>query len=274
MRTIPGSTLLALALLALPGCGDEELLHGLDERQANEVLVALDEAGVPAAKAREDGAEEAWTVRVPAAQAAHAHRILAERELPRARPAGFGEVFGKGSMVPTPTEEHALYLHALAGELSRSVEAIDGVVTARVHLGLAQPDPLRPGARPEARAAVLVRCRPAACASVRSLEAGIRSLVAGATEGLSPELVSVVVTAAAEAPRAATPPGSRRAPLLLALAAIAALAAVAVAAPAVRTLVRERRSARSAPVSGAIGGADRTASTASARAPATGSGRT
>jgi type III secretion protein J len=245
MRSTLRRALLVAAVVALPGCGDEELLHGLEEGQANEVLVALDDAGVAAGKAREDGADAGWTVRVASSEAARAHRILAERELPRARPAGFGEVFGKGSMVPTPTEEHALYLHALAGELARSVEAIDGVVEARVHLGLAQPDPLRPGDRARARGAVLVRCRPAACATVRALEGGIQSLVAGATEGLSPDLVSVVVAQAAEAPRPAAEPPARRTPILLALAVIAFLGAVALAVPAVRARLRERQPGRS-----------------------------
>ena len=83
----------------------------------------------------------------PPGDASRAQRLLSERELPRPRPPGFGEVFGKGSLVPTPTEEHALYLHALAGELARSLEAIDGVVGARVHLGLPRPDPFLPGNR-------------------------------------------------------------------------------------------------------------------------------
>ena len=124
--------LAAAAALALAGCAGEEVLHGLDEPQANEVLVALDEGGIRGTKAREDGVDAGWTVSVPGADASSAQRVLSERALPRARPAGFGEVFAKGSMIPTPTEEHALYLHALAGELARSVEAIEGVVEARV----------------------------------------------------------------------------------------------------------------------------------------------
>lgn len=223
-RTLP---LLVLAA-ALSGCGGEELLHGLDEAQANELLVALDEAGIPASKRREDGADAQWTVSVAGRESARAHRVLAERELPRPRPPGFGEVFGKGSMVPTPTEEHALYLHALAGELSRSVESIDGVVEARVHLGLPQPDPLRPGERPPPRGAVLVKCRPASCEAVRALEPGIRALVAGAADGLEPGAVSVVIAPGAAA-RAAAPALARRSPLLLALAAVAGLGAIGLA---------------------------------------------
>jgi type III secretion protein J len=229
---------LALSAAALAGCASEEILHGLAEPQANEVLVALDEAGVGASKKREDGADPAWTVSVPARDAARAQRALAERSLPRARPAGFADVFSKVSMVPTPTEEHALYLHALGGELSRSVEAIDGVVEARVHLGLPQPDPLRPGERPRPRAAVLVKCRPSACAAVRALEDGIRSLVAGSADGLDPAAVSVVIAPAASTPPAPAPPVRRASWLLVALAVAAGLGAAAIGAVGIRARLR------------------------------------
>lgn len=226
-----------LVLLALAGCAREELLHGLEERQANEVLVALDERGVAASKGREDGAEERWRVDVDRGEAARAHRILAERELPRARPPGVAEVFGKGSMVPTPTEEHALLVHALSGELARSLEAVEGVVAARVHVGLRQPDPLRSGERTAPRASVLVKCRASACAGVRALEPGLRALVAGAVDGLEPGAVSLVVAEAPESPPPAPAP-ARRAGVLVAVALLAALAAAALALPSVRARLR------------------------------------
>jgi type III secretion protein J len=230
--------LLAAALLG--GCGDEPLLHDLAERQANEVLVALDEEGVAASKARQEGSEAAWTVTVPRGAAGKAHRVLAARQLPRARPQGLGEVFAQGGLVPTPVEERARWLHALAGELARSVEALDGVVEAHVHLGLPADDPLRPGLRPAPRAAVLVKCRPAACAGLRALEPGLRSLVAGAAEGLAPEAVAVVIAEAAPASPGAAARPWRLAPWLAGLAALAACAAGALA-------WRERRRAGEAP---------------------------
>lgn len=231
---MPRTALLLLAFGSLAGCAREDLLHGLDERQANEVLVALDEGGVPGEKDREDGADGAWRISIPASSAEAARRILADRALPRTRPPGFSEVFAKGSMVPSPTEEHALYLHALAGELARSVEAIDGVVEARVHVGLPEPDPLRAGERAAPRASVLAKCRAAACGAVRGHEAGIRALVAGAVDGLDAAAVSVVIAEAAAPPRAAPPPRRRASAILLALAAAAAIAAAAVAAIGVR----------------------------------------
>jgi type III secretion protein J len=217
----------ALALALAAGCGREDLLHGLDERQAAEALVALEDVGIEARKERSGGAEEGFTVQVEAAEAGRALRALAARDLPRPRPPGFGEVFSRGGLVPTAVEEHALYLHALSGELARSLESIDGVVGARVHLALPEQDPLRPGERPPPRAAVLIRCRPAACAAVRALEPGIRSLVVGAADRLEPSAVAVVVAEAGEAPRAGPPARPRWHLATGGLSAAAALGALA-----------------------------------------------
>lgn len=223
----PGRRLLPLALFAL-ACGREEILHGLEESQANQVLVALDEGGVRATKQREEGTDGAWRVEVGRSDSARAQQLLAERELPRQRPPGFGEVFGKGSVAPTAVEERALYLHALSGELARSLEGIDGVLAARVHLALPPADPMRLEPSPPPRAAVLVKARPGWRTRVEQLSPGMQSLVAGAVAGLDPSAVSVVVAEAAAVSRAqaASSSGARRT-LLLTLAGAAALLGVA-----------------------------------------------
>jgi type III secretion protein J len=212
--------------LLLAACGREELVHELDERQASEVVVALDEGGIRARKVRPDAAEGSYSVEVAGADVPRALRILAERDLPRPRPPGLGEVFGKGGLVPTPTEERALFQHAVAGELARSLESVEGVVGARVHLGLAEEDPLRPAERPLPRASVLVRCRPSACEAVRALEPGVRALVAGAADRLEESAVSVIITEAREAPRPLPPPAPRSG-FALALAAAAGIGSLA-----------------------------------------------
>jgi type III secretion protein J len=234
-------TAAALLLLAA-SCADEEILHGLDESQANQVLLALADADLHARKAREEGAEPSFAVALPAAEASLARRVLSARDLPRTRAPGFSDLFGKPALVPTPVEERARYLHALQGELSRTLETLDGVVAARVHLALPAPDPLRPEARPPPRASVLLKCRPEARARLEALGTGIRSLVAGAADGLEPVAVSVVLAEAGPAP--ASPPRARgpARPLLAAAAASSLLAAGLLAAAAWR-----RRRAGSAP---------------------------
>jgi type III secretion protein J len=232
LRSTPMAIVL---LLTLPACARDELLHGLDEKQANEVLLALDEGGVHAEKRRDDASEGAWRVDVARAEAPRARQVLAERELPRARPPGFAEVFGNGSVVPTPSEERALYLHALSGELGRSVETLDGVVEARVHLALPAPDPLAAAPAPPPCAAVLVKVRPGARARVEPLAPGLRALVAAAVPGLEGARVSVVIAEASPAPQPAPRPAStRRRTILLSLAVAAALAGVALSALALR----------------------------------------
>jgi type III secretion protein J len=202
---------LSLASLLLASCGDEVLLHRLDEPQANQVLVALGDAGLPARKERDGGEDGAFAVVVRPSEAAAARSVLSARDLPRARSPGFTELFGSAGLVPTPLEEHARYLHALSGELARTLESLDGVLGARVHLALPAPDPLRPDARRTPRASILIQCRPDARSRLDGQADGLRRLVAGAAEGLEPASVSVLVSEAAPPParRAAEPRISR-----------------------------------------------------------------
>jgi type III secretion protein J len=192
-------------LLLLPACGDEVLLHRLEEPQANQVLVALGDAGLPARKERDGSEDGAFSVVVRPSEAAAARSVLSARDLPRARSPGFSELFGSAGLVPTPLEEHARYLHALSGELARTLESLDGVLGARVHLALPAPDPLRPDARRTPRASILVKCRPDAHGRLDAQAEGLRRLIAGAAEGLDPASVSVLVSEVASPPSPRAP---------------------------------------------------------------------
>ena len=195
-----------LALLPfLAACGDEVLLHRLDEPQANQVLVALADAGLPARKERERSDDGTFTVTVRPPEASAARSLLSARDLPRARSPGFSELFGSPGLVPTPLEEHARYLHALSGELARTLEAIDGVVGARVHLAWPVPDPLRPDARRTPRASILIKCRPDARNRMEGQADGLRRMVAGAADGLDPASVAVLVVETGALPPARSP---------------------------------------------------------------------
>lgn len=181
----------SLALAVVLGC-QADLERGLDEEQANAILVALDRAGIGASKEPEAGGgdEPSFTIRVAPDDVAPGLAILRAEGLPRPPQAGLADTFGQGSLVPTATEERARLTAALSAELARTVESLDGVLDARVHIALPEPQRLGLGApRPRPRASVMVRHRAEAR---RFDDDAVRRLVAGAVEDMDPENVAVV----------------------------------------------------------------------------------
>ena len=253
--------LYAAAVMAA-GCSTN-ILHGVDERSANEATAALERAGIGAEKLPDEGPPAGggatYMIRVAHADGSRAVDLLRALGLPHDRRRGFSETYGQPSLIPTPSEERARYVDALTGEIERTLESADGVVSARVHLVLEESDPLAADAKPRnaARAAVLLKARPGATPLG---EGDVQKLVAGSVAGLEPAAVSVVVTAAADPNAAATAslaalgplritPGTR--PLLLAALvgglALLALLATLLLVTARRAASRGRASAKTSP---------------------------
>jgi type III secretory pathway lipoprotein EscJ len=90
-----------LLLVALTACSDPPVVAGLEEGEANRVVVALDRAGVPSAKEIDPAAEGKYRVLVPAGDVARALVVLRAEELPRAKVPGVLEATGKGGLVPS-----------------------------------------------------------------------------------------------------------------------------------------------------------------------------
>lgn len=174
----------SLAACSVPVAG------GLDETQANRVVVALDHAGVVAEKESDPAVEGRFRVSVERDEAPRAIVALREEELPVAAAPGLLDAMGKGALIPSQLIEHAQYVSGLAGELERTLGTVEGVLTARVHLSLPEPDPLREGPRSKATAAVLLKYR-GATPPIDALE--IKRLIAGAAAGLVPDDVAVVM---------------------------------------------------------------------------------
>ena len=192
--------MLAAALL-LAGC-QSTIASGLDEAQANRIVVALDSHGIGADKSRVAAGtdEPRWEIDVATDDVGRALAILRAADLPRAAEPGIGDVFGEGSLVPTATEERARYAVGLAGELAASIESIDGVLDARVHVAIPEArDFALDEAPPRPRASVLIKHRPG---PPPYDESQIRALVAGAVHGMQPEDVAVVGVPGPAAPEA------------------------------------------------------------------------
>ncbi len=167
--------LVLLALGCLAGCA-VPVAAGLEEGDANRVVVALDQAGLDAAKESDPTVEGRFRVTVPRDEASRALATMADEQLPRAKTHGVLDAADRGQLVPSQAAEHAQLVRGLAGELERTLGNLEGVLSARVHMNLPPRDALRDGPPLKASASVLVEHRgtapPLAPESVQRLVAG------------------------------------------------------------------------------------------------------
>ena len=190
-----GRVLAAIAVVAaLGGCSGTELYSRLSERQANELVAALQSAGIRSEKRGRDPAT--WSVEVARGDFARAVDTLRAAGLPREEFETLGQVFRKEGFVSSALEERARLIYGLSQELSNTLSTIDGVVVARVHLAVPERDPLADKPRP-ASASVMVKHRPGVDMSRHIGQ--IKALVVNSVEGLSYDNVTVTLFPALDA---------------------------------------------------------------------------
>lgn len=179
----------ALALAAaLAGC-TTPVATALLEDDANRILLALHRAGVHGEKESDPASENRFLVQVHRDEVSRAVVILREEELPPRPSPGVLDAVGKSSLVPSAAVEHAQYVAGLAGDLERTLSAIDGVVSARVHISAPTRAPLDTSPV-KSTASVLIKHRGP---SAPVPQEAVQQLVAGAVTGLLPADVAVVL---------------------------------------------------------------------------------
>ncbi len=184
-----GAVLLAATVAA---CSRQvELMAALPATEANEIIAALQGAGVPSEKV--PGKEGLAAVMVAAADVGRAVDLLREKGLPRERFAGMGQVFKKEGLISSPLEERARYVYALSQELGATLSQIDGVVFARVHVVLPERVSVGETAMPSS-AAVFIKHQEGY--NLEMLQPLVRRLVTHSIPGLTPEKVSIVLVSA------------------------------------------------------------------------------
>jgi type III secretion protein J len=179
---------------ALAGCNEAELYSKLSERQANELVAALQSAGIRSEKRSRDAAT--WSVEVARDDFARSVDTLRAAGLPREEFESLGQVFRKEGFVSSALEERARLIYGLSQELSNTLSTIDGVVVARVHLAVPERDPLSDKPRP-ASASVMVKHRPGVDMSRHIGQ--IKALVVNSVEGLNYDNVTVTLFPALDA---------------------------------------------------------------------------
>jgi len=220
-------------MLLLAACGSQEVYRDLKETEANELVAALQTAGIESTK--NAGEKEKWSVSVAQGDFARAVTVLRAEGLPRHDFESLGTVFKKEGFTSSPLAERARLNYGMSQELAQTISKIDGVVEARVHLAMPEPDPLSREVKP-ASASVFVKYRPGF--ELRSQTAAIKSLVTNSIEGLAYDKVSVVMVLAH--PTVVQPATSSVDGLLTALAWIAAIGGLAIGAVALVRIARAR----------------------------------
>jgi type III secretion protein J len=197
-----------LALAVGTGC-TIDLQHDLTEQDANEIYVLLSKNGIAATKMKEEGGNELrFRIQVPKADAAQAAELLRAYSLPRPMEKGLNH-FAKGGMVPTATEERAMLLKALGGEVSNALNQIDGVLEARVIVMIPENNDLaQPENKPEPSASVFIKYRPGLKSESPIKREDVQQFVSTAVPELKPASVTVLLTPAL-APDAEVGPESR-----------------------------------------------------------------
>jgi type III secretion protein J len=192
---------IAIAAVCVALCACKTAVRGgLAEREANQLIAALDGAAISASKVAQNGARDRYQVEVPASDAARAIALLEAQRLPKPDEPGIDALYANSSWLATPQEERARWAAATAAELARSLERMQGVLDARVHITPADTERALDAPLPEPKAAVLLRHARSAQAID---ESAVRALIAGAVDGLSAERVTVVQVSASAPERTA-----------------------------------------------------------------------
>lgn len=192
----------SLFILLFTGCEKSQVIvSGVDEREANTIIVFLDSKGIAATKTEQavsgvgGGAEIAkYNITVGSKDTISAMAILNQNGLPRRQGTTLLELFAKSGFMTTDKEETIRYQAGLEQQLQNMILMIDGVIDANVQLSFPTTETVTvPGAPKEkVTAAVYVKHQGIIDDPNSHLEVKIKRLIAGSVNGLDINDVTVV----------------------------------------------------------------------------------
>jgi flagellar M-ring protein FliF len=174
----------ALLWATMSGAPQRDLFSGMSDGDKAAVADALKAANIPYEINRDTGA-----ITVPETAFYQAKMLLAQQGLPKAAPDGDAMISSLPLGASRAVEGEKLR-SAREMDLARTIEAIDAVDTAKVHIAAGQPTVfLRDESKPQA--SVMLRLRAGRTLSDSQVQAVVH-LVASSVPDLSPDGVSVV----------------------------------------------------------------------------------
>lgn len=193
-------------LLVLAGCENNRVIvNGVEEREANEIVVFLASRGIAAEKIAAkssggvggDSGPSMWNIAVPEGTMTDAMAILNQNGLPRKKGTNLLELFAKQGLMTSEKEETIRYQAGLEQQIANTIRKIDGVIDADVQLSF-PPDtnaigPTSTQAIPQrVTAAVYVKHQGIVDDPNSHLVSKIKRLVAGSVNGLDINDVTVI----------------------------------------------------------------------------------
>lgn len=194
-------SLLLLALLLLTGCqSNQTIVTGVDEKEANLIVVFLESKGISAEKnlmavsgagaANDTGPK--FNINVAQGKAIDAMAILNRNGLPRKQGTNLLTLFAKQGLTTSQKEETVRYQAGLAQQITNTIMLMDGVLDASVQISF-PPEEITPGEeKQKITAAVYVKHQGVIDDPHSHLENKIRRLVSGSVTGLDVNDVTVV----------------------------------------------------------------------------------
>lgn len=178
------------------------IVNGLDEKEANEILVFLSTKGIDANKIQAGGEGAGgggggkavlWNISVVSSQANEAMALLNQVGLPRRRGQNLLGIFSNVGLVPSGMQEKIRYQAGLAEQIASTIRKIDGVLDADVQISFPDEDPLNPTApKQKITASVYVKHSGVLDDPNAHLITRIKRLVAGSVNGLDYDNVTVI----------------------------------------------------------------------------------
>lgn len=185
-----------VAALLVSGCS-LDLQHDLMEDDANDIYVLLQKQGIDATKRKVgEGKEARFEISVPKADVASAAQLLREHSLPRPKSDGLAIFKMTKGMIPTQTEERAMFIEALGGEVSNALNRIPNVLEAKTIVMIPEINDLtQPELKPQPSASVLIKYREKNDSNQAPVAIDdIQAFVANAVPELKKENVKVLLT--------------------------------------------------------------------------------
>ncbi len=143
--------LICLLIPLFTSCqSDKTIVNGLDEREANEILVFLASKGIQAQKVSKEGGGgggskiATYDITVNEENANQAMAVLNQNGLPRRRSQNLLGIFSNVGLVPSAMEQQIRYQAGLAEQAASTIRKIDGILDAEVQISFPKEDPLNP----------------------------------------------------------------------------------------------------------------------------------